>query len=134
LLCPACGKPLTVGVQHRVDDLADRPMGYTPDTIPFKSIVPLQEVIAETLGVGKSSKKVQAQYHQMIARGGTEFGILLDVPIEEIAKFSNSNIARAIENIRLGKVRAVAGYDGEYGVIRALGDEKDTHPRQVPLL
>jgi uncharacterized protein (TIGR00375 family) len=67
-ICPVCGKKLLVGVLNRVDELGDRELGFMPQrAIPFKSVIPLQEIIAETLGVGTQSKKVQAMYEQMVA-------------------------------------------------------------------
>jgi len=121
-ICPVCKKSLTIGVLSRVDDLADRPENEKPDMIGFKSLVPLAEIIAETLEQGKNTKKVRAIYDSMIEKGGTEFGILLDLPIAEIEKISNQEIALAIKNIRDGKVQISPGYDGVYGVVKALTD------------
>ncbi len=68
-ICPVCGKKLLVGVLSRVDDLADREFGFIPPrAIPYKSVIPLEEIIAETLGVGVQSKKVMAMYEQMVKR------------------------------------------------------------------
>jgi PHP family Zn ribbon phosphoesterase len=77
-ICPVCGKKLLVGVLNRVDELADRELGFTPPrTIPFKSVIPLEEIIAETYGVGTASKKVLAMYEQMVSATSLSLGLLL---------------------------------------------------------
>lgn len=131
--CPVCKKPLTVGVMYRVDQLADRPEGFTPDTIPFKNTVPLQEIIGWSIGVGKSSKKVQAMYEDIVARGGNEFAVLLDVPLDELRKIAPPEIVQAISNVRDGKVRAIPGYDGVYGIIKVLDESASVKPKQRAL-
>jgi len=134
-ICPKCKKPLTIGVDHRVDQLADRPIDQKgTNTIPFKSAVPLQEIIAEVYGVGKNSKKVQATFHEIIKKGGDEFTILLDSPPAEIEKIAGSDIATAIANIRAGRVYLQAGYDGVYGVVRAFPPGKKVGLQQEQLL
>lgn len=132
-ICPVCKKPLTIGVMNRVEVLADRAEGYRGAFIPFKSIVPLPEVIAEVLGVGKGSKKVMAEYEAMLKKGGSDFKILLDLPISELEKIALPAVVTAIKNIRAGKVQATAGYDGVYGVISALGDNVG-HKSHQPIL
>ena len=132
--CPKCKKPLTIGVLHRVDDLADRPVGFKPDTIPFKSIVPLQEIIAEALDVGKQSKKVQALYHAMVQKGESEFSILLDASAAELASLAPPEIVAGILNVRAGSVEVQPGYDGVYGVVKAFGKQGIQKPKQSSLL
>ena len=132
-ICPVCKKPLTIGVLNRVEVLADRPEGFKPDTIPYKSLVPLPEVIGETLGVSKASKKVNALYEDLIKQGGNDFRILLDLPYADLEKFAPPEIVLAIKNIREGKVRAIPGYDGEYGVIKALDEVEKIKPAQKSL-
>ncbi len=79
-LCSVCGKPVTVGVMHRVEELADRPEGGRPARrAPFHSLIPLPEVLGEVYGVGESSKQVQAEYMKLLARLGPELAILRDV-------------------------------------------------------
>jgi uncharacterized protein (TIGR00375 family) len=123
-ICPVCGKPLTVGVLHRVESLADRPEGYQPpDAIPFKHLVPLNEIISDVLGVGKTSKKVMSEYEKMLKLLGPELEILLETPIEQIQSISGKTIAKAIKNMREGKVHVEPGYDGVYGKVSILLDE-----------
>lgn len=119
-LCPVCGKPVTVGVSHRVEKLAERDENYRPKhAAPFRSLIPLQELIAEALNAGVATKKVQAAYFSLLEACGNELSILLNVPIEEIdAAASEPRIAMAIDAMRRGEVHIAPGYDGEYGKIR----------------
>jgi ATP-dependent DNA helicase UvrD/PcrA len=117
--CPACGKKPTIGVQHRVDALADRPSGYRPEgAAGFSSFVPLPEILGEIAGVGPKSKSVAAQVSAMVERFGPELGILGDVPLDDLAAGAPSIVAEAIARLRRGEVRREAGYDGVYGIIR----------------
>ena len=118
-LCPVCGKGVTVGVMHRVEKLADRAGGFRPPGAPpFRSVIPLTEVIAETLGVGSGTKAVERLYGELIGALGNEFKILLDVPVGEIGLASSGRLADAINLMRQGKVHIDPGYDGRYGKIR----------------
>lgn len=83
-----CKKPLTVGVLNRVDELADRASNVVQDKVPYKSLVPLQEIIAESFNVGKGAKKVQEEYFKMIAKSGSEFEILLDKELAELKQIA----------------------------------------------
>ena len=130
-ICPVCGKKLLVGVLNRVDELADRDFGFTPPrAIPFKSVIPLQEVIAETLEVGTASKKVVSMYENMINRRigesenrtTNEFEILLDLDENQIAAISSSDIAKSILRVRSGQVHVEGGYDGVFGKIHLYPD------------
>ncbi len=117
--CPACGKKPTIGVQHRVDALADRPEGYRLDgAADFKSFVQLPEILGEIAGVGPKSKSVTAQVSALVERFGPELGILGDVPLDDLAAGAPSIVAEAITRLRRGEVRREAGYDGVYGTIR----------------
>lgn len=119
--CPACGGKLTVGVLHRVEELARRTVAQLPDHFPpFESIVPLAELIASVVGVGAASKKVQLLYHGLLESRGNEFHILREVPGDEIARASSEAVAGAILNMRQGRVRIIPGYDGEFGIIKPL--------------
>lgn len=117
-LCPKCGKPLTIGVLHRVDDLADRAEDapYTRP-VPFRSIIPLDEIIADVLGVGSSSKKVRKELDLLLVNGRSEFAVLLDIPEKELAAATTPAIAEAIMRVRIGEVEIRPGFDGEYGII-----------------
>ncbi|MFA5947198.1 MAG: endonuclease Q family protein [Patescibacteria group bacterium] len=120
-LCPKCGKLITVGVTSRVADLADRPIDLSSmkGHVPFKSIVPLPEVLAECLNVSSvSSKKVIALYEVMITKLGNEFSILLDIPVAEIRSQFGDTVAEAIARVRSGKLSITPGYDGIFGVVK----------------
>ncbi|NUT47699.1 MAG: UvrD-helicase domain-containing protein [Saccharothrix sp.] len=117
-ICPECGKPLTVGVLSRVDELADRPTGARPPgAAGFTSLVPLPEIMSEIVGTGPKSKKVLAEIDKLTAALGPELVILQDVPVDDIAAHSTL-LGEAVTRLRRGQVVRDAGYDGEYGVIR----------------
>ena len=118
-ICPVCGKKLTMGVDHRVEQLADRAEGFVKkDGKKYESLVPLPEVISTCMGYSAASKKVQGCFEQMIQTLGTEFDILRNVPSEDIKSCAGERIAEGIENVRTGKVKRIPGYDGEYGKIQ----------------
>jgi DNA helicase-2/ATP-dependent DNA helicase PcrA len=125
LKCPVCGKTPTIGVQHRVDALADRPEGYRPDgAAGFTSLVPLPEILGEIAGLGPKSKSVAAQVGAMVERFGPELSILGDVPLDDLTAGAPSIVAEAIARLRRGEVRRDAGYDGVYGTIRLFGPDE----------
>jgi len=116
--CPKCGKPVTVGVMNRVEQLADRPEGYIPsNAVAYKNLIPLDEIIAEAKGVTKGSIGVERDYRSYIAKAGNEFNILLRLSQEELVKGLSARIADGILRMRQGKVCVQAGFDGEYGKI-----------------
>lgn len=122
--CPKCGKKLLVGVLNRVGALGDRDYGYVPEgSVPFRSLVPLEEIIAETYGLGVTSKKVQTAYDRM-TQVLPEFGILMDARREEIAALSDTAVAESVLRVREGKVRAEGGYDGVFGKIRIYSEDE----------
>jgi DNA helicase II / ATP-dependent DNA helicase PcrA len=114
--CPECGKPLTVGVLSRVEDLADRPEGFIRDA-HVEHLIQLHEVLGEVNGVGPKSKTVEAQLNHLVATLGAELDILRRVPLDEIGAAGGADLKEAISRLRRGDVRRVPGYDGEYGVI-----------------
>ena len=118
-ICPVCGKKLTMGVDHRVEQLADREEGFVKeDGKKYESLVPLPEVISACMGYSTASKKVQGCFEQMLQTLGTEFDILRNVPSEDIKSCAGERIAEGIENVRTGNVKRIPGYDGEYGKIQ----------------
>lgn len=118
-LCPKCGRPLTVGVLSRVSDLADRPPNpdRPPGAVPFKSIVPLKELVAQCRGKSKAGKVVQREVEKMMSLA-SEFAILLDLDAQALASVAEPDIARAVLMMRQGKVDTRPGYDGVYGEIK----------------
>ena len=125
-LCTGCGKPVTVGVYHRVEELADRAVGARPPSAaPFTSLIPLPEALGEVLSVGPNSKRVQTEYLRLLGRLGPELEILRATPLEDISAAGGPVLAEGIRRMREGEVVAQSGYDGEYGVIRMFDGEAD---------
>jgi uncharacterized protein (TIGR00375 family) len=124
-LCPVCGRPLTIGVLNRAEELADRPEGFKPpDARPFKSLVPLGEIIASAFGVGTASKKVSMMYDQLINTFGPEFDILLKTPLEDLAKSAPADIAEGVRRVRSGQICIEPGYDGVFGKIKIFSEKE----------
>ena len=124
-ICPKCGKPLVIGVLNRVEELADRPEGFLPkNAIPFKSLIPLNELIAEAVSTSVSSKEVAKHYNNLIKELGPEFKILLESTEQEISEKSLPEIALGIIKMREGKVSIKPGYDGVYGKIKIFTEKK----------
>ncbi|MCX7988850.1 MAG: endonuclease Q family protein [Thermodesulfovibrio sp.] len=133
-LCPSCGKKVTVGVMHRVELLSDREEGFKPDkALPYKSIIPLLEIMAEINNCSTQSKIVQNTYMKTIFKLGNEYEILMNKALSEIYEV-NSKLAEAIERMRSGKVLVEPGYDGEYGKIRVFGEPEEMKPKGQTIL
>jgi len=121
-LCPKCGKKLTIGVLHRVEELADRePGGALPGRVPYKSLIPLNEVIAEAIGKTPETQSVMDLYFRFIREFGDEHTILTEVPAAELARVAPEKVAEAVDRMRKGQVSIVPGHDGEFGQIRIFG-------------
>jgi len=116
-ICPVCRKPLTIGVLHRVEELADRSEGFKPNnTIPYKSLIPLSEIISSVMGISQLySKNIWDVYNKLIKAFNSEFRVLLEVPESELKKVVNEKAADAIIKVRGGKVKIRPGFDGVYG-------------------
>src|ERR1700744_2721312 len=118
-VCPECHKPLTVGVLHRVAELADRGDGYRPDGAPdFNNLVQLPEIIGEIFSVGPRSLRVNRLIDRLVAEFGPELSILQQGPTDDLSRVGGSALGEAIGRLRRGQVVRDAGYDGEYGRIR----------------
>lgn len=124
-ICPKCKKPLTVGVLHRVEELADRKEGYKPkDAKEVYHLIPLSEIISNVISKGVSTKAVWNEYNQILNKFNNEFNVLMNVSFEDLAKVTNSKIAQLILDFRKGKVDLEAGYDGVYGTIKEAKAQK----------
>lgn len=124
-ICPVCGKPMTIGVLYRVNELSDRFGEVTPPPTAGNvfSLVPLQEILSEIMNVGPASKSVVYEYERLINKFGSELSILQDIPTDEISKASTL-LGEGVSRLREGKVIKHAGYDGEYGVIRLFEEDE----------
>lgn len=134
-ICPKCKKPLTIGVMHRIQELADRPEGYTPkNPIPYISLMPLSEILSSILGRALATKKIWAAYYEIVNNFKSEFDVLLNAPKIELEKYTHKKIAEVIVGIRNARYSISPGYDGEYGRLQvdAIKEEK-TLPSQKSL-
>ncbi|MFA5080136.1 MAG: endonuclease Q family protein [Candidatus Paceibacterota bacterium] len=130
-ICPICNKKMTVGVLNRVAKIANNPEGYIPkNAIPFKRLVPLKEIIAESLGCGETTKKAITEYEKLIKSFGSEFNVLLNIIISDLAKVSGEKLADGIKRMREGRINIIPGYDGEYGIVSVFSEPK---PRINPI-
>lgn len=121
-ICPKCKKPLVIGVDNRVEELADR--DKPKKNGDYKYIVPLQEIIADAFSQRKNTKKVQQTYDAMIEQIDNEFNILLKTPLEKIKEFGIEELATGIDRVRKGEIHVEPGYDGEYGVVSVFKKEE----------
>ena len=123
-ICPKCGRALTIGVDYRVSELADRPIGFKPKGAPgFKKLVELDKIIAQAIGIkSRSSKKVQTEYNNLIKQAGTELEILLNVPIDKLKNVTKNNIIEGIRRVRTGELIIKPGFDGQYGEVKIFKD------------
>ncbi|MFC2079482.1 endonuclease Q family protein [Candidatus Bipolaricaulota bacterium] len=115
-VCPVCGKTLTIGVLHRVMDLADRDEPELGDT-PFRSLIPLAEIISQAIDIGVGSKAVAKIYDAMLDRQGTELDILLERSIDDLAPGTPDRVLEGITKMRTGNITIEPGYDGIYGKV-----------------
>jgi uncharacterized protein (TIGR00375 family) len=121
-ICPVCRKKLTLGVLNRVNELADRELGYVlKGAPPFVHAIPLDEVIAFVAKKGVQSVYVREMYDRLIQKFGTEMNVLLKANTENIVEV-DKQLANAIENVREERVKIKPGYDGVFGVIDILNE------------
>lgn len=139
-ICPKCRKPLTIGVEHRVDELADREMGFKPDNaVPFRKLLPLSELISAVMGRAVATKGVWEKYYQLVGKLGSEYDVLRKTPHEELVKYVDVKLADFIMKNRDQKIKVLPGYDGEYGIpifdensppVRPVYEAEDEEPKE----
>ncbi|MEK6917304.1 MAG: endonuclease Q family protein, partial [Nanoarchaeota archaeon] len=123
-MCPRCGRPLTIGVENRVEELADRPLGYRPENyIPFNKYIPLSDLISAVTGKAVATKTVWAEYDKLVGKLGSEYDVLRIVSREELEKHVTKKLADTIIKNRNQQIEVTPGYDGVYGV-PIIGEKK----------
>ncbi len=123
--CPVCGKPLTLGVLHRVEELATRPENFQPErAFPFYRLIPLDDLLSEILRVGVQSKKVKQTYHGLLDQLGSEFEILYYLKRDIIETAKVPLLGEAIERMRDGRISFFPGYDGIFGKVQIFSDDE----------
>ncbi|MBI3282539.1 DNA helicase UvrD [Candidatus Curtissbacteria bacterium] len=131
-ICPVCHRPLTVGVMHRVEQLKTRnskfeirnkegvqwifdPVGARP---PYVSLVPLSEILAESLSVGAGTKKANDVYSTLVSTLGSEFFVLTRASLDEVRRLAGDRVSEAIAKVRSRDIVVEPGYDGKFGVVK----------------
>ncbi len=134
-ICPVCKKPLVIGVMNRVDELADRPLGFKPKcAAPFKKLVELDKIIAEALDIkSRHSKRVQSAYHDLIKSGVNELNILLNISYKELTAMTDPAIVLGIKRVREGNLIIKPGFDGQYGTIKIFSEDEKNKNNQKSL-
>ncbi|MBI2613427.1 MAG: DNA helicase UvrD [Candidatus Levybacteria bacterium] len=134
-ICPVCSRRLTEGVMYRVQQVArsskfkiqnsklnengvfwiEDPEGIHP---PFVKLVPLNEIIAESMEATVQSEKVKIKFDEMCLDFGSELNILLKTPLSDISLKFGEKVAQGVEKVRRGDIFIDPGYDGEYGKVK----------------
>ncbi len=134
-ICPVCKKPLVIGVMNRIDELADREVGFKPaNAAPFKKLVELDKIIAEAVDVkSRHSTKVRMAYDNLIKQGGNELNILLNISLEDLVKMADAAVVEGIKRVREGKLIINPGFDGQYGEVKIFSEQEKKKNKQKSL-
>ena len=125
-ICPKCGKKLTIGVMHRLTELADREPGHPfPSRIPFRNLIPFNEVIAQAVEKSADCKSVWEIYFRFIREFGNEYKISTEVPIADLGRIPPERVASGVERMRQNRVKIAPGHDGVFGKIQLFDDDSE---------
>ncbi len=144
-LCPVCKRPVTLGVMQRVEELARRKhnASRSEDGLiqsansrpPYRSLVSLQQILSEVIGVGISAKRVQGAYMSLVELFGSELDVLLRVPAGDVApalpRFGQL-LAEGLEKVRTGNIHIIPGFDGQYGTVRVWPEKPPIRASRKP--
>lgn len=131
-ICPKCSKPVTIGVLHRVEALADRENGFKPANAQrFRKLIPLSEILSISLGKGMETKTVWEHYNRLLGMFQNEFNVLMNAPYKALLELSNEKTAELVTRMRNNKLQISPGYDGVYGEL--LLEEKEETKKQKEL-
>ncbi len=130
-LCPVCHRKLTLGVEQRVEELSDRPTSFKRENVPgFMRLLPLSEIIAAVLGsTSPSTQGVWKAYNLLVDKFGSEYSVLMDVPMNALAGVVDERLASVIVAVREGAVKVIPGYDGVYGQLDLGASEQQVKPK-----
>jgi uncharacterized protein (TIGR00375 family) len=133
-ICPVCHKPLVIGVLNRVEELADRPLGFKPDkAVPFKKLIELDKIIKEAYNIkNRNSVKVQSEYNRILSLFGSELDVILNVDINKIGGQVDERIQDGIKRVREGNLIIKPGFDGQYGEIRIFQNDDILKNSKLP--
>ena len=120
--CPICGKELTIGVLHRVTELADRAEPLA-ERLPDMHLIPMAEILGQVFDLGPKSKKVIFHYERLVAEFGSELTVLLEASLSDIEDFAGPLLRLAVDRMRRGEIVADGGFDGQYGTVAAIGPQ-----------
>lgn len=140
-ICPVCGRQLTVGVMHRVEELANTRADNVKEekdiygTVWMKdaegknpsyvNLVPLLEILSEALNAGTSTQAVTSMYDMLIMTFGSEHEVLLRAPLEKIESSAGVTIAEGIQKVRERTIHIDPGFDNTYGIVQIWGKEEN---------
>ena len=117
--CPECGRPLTLGVMHRVEELSTETIISAEGAKrPFSKLVPLIELVSLCLSKSRTAKSVRLAYQLICAELGGEVRVLTQVGYEDLKQVGGESLALAVTRVREGQVSISAGFDGQYGVVK----------------
>ncbi len=114
-ICPVCRKKLTIGVLHRVVELADHELGRRPENaVPYQHIVPLELLVSKALGKSPSTKAVKETCDYLIRYFGSELAVF-EAKKEDIALAVDAPVRDWLLKAVEDRLKWRPGYDGVFG-------------------